>query len=255
MRKLVLAAASGAALLLLGAGLGVAADGIPAYVDSAVANSSRPDADQMRDPERKPAQVLTFAGVRPGEKVGELIPGGGYYTRLLSDVVGSSGHVYGLWPEGMAKGAPQMLDGLTKIAPNVTNVVMGDGTLNAPEKLDVVWTSENYHDLHNPPRGAPAGTPQPDVKPFNKAVFDALKPGGIYLIEDHAAAAGAGPEVTFKMHRIDPAQVKAEVEAVGFKLVGESDVLKNPDDPHAKMVFDPSIRGHTDKLLFKFRKP
>ena len=255
MRKLVLAAASGAALLLLGSGLGSAADRIPPYVDSAVANSSRPDADQMRDPERKPAQVLTFAGVRPGEKVGELIPGGGYYTRLLSEVVGSSGHVYGLWPEGMAKGAPQMLDGLTKIAPNVTNVVMGDGTLNAPEKLDVVWTSENYHDLHNPPRGAPAGTPQPDVKPFNKAVFDALKPGGVYLIEDHAAAVGAGPEVTFKMHRIEAAQVKAEVEAVGFKLVGESDVLKNPDDPHAKMVFDPSIRGRTDKLLLKFRKP
>ena len=103
--------------------------------------------------------------------------------------------------------------------------------------------------------GVPAGAPQPDVKPFNKAVFDALKPGGVYLIEDHAAAVGAGPEVTFKMHRIEAAQVKAEVEAVGFKLVGESDVLKNPDDPHAKMVFDPSIRGRTDKLLLKFRKP
>ena len=255
MRKLVLAAASGAAILMAGAGLAAAATAIPAFVDSAVANTARPDADRQRDPERKPAEVLTFAGVHPGEKVGELIPGGGYYTRLLSDVVGANGHVYGLWPEGMAKGAAQMVDGLTKIAPNVSNVTFGAEGPKAPEKLDVVWTSENYHDLHNPPRGAPAGTLQPDVMPFNKAVFEALKPGGIYLIEDHAAAVGAGPEVTFKMHRIEAAQVKAEVEAAGFKLVGSSDVLKNPDDPHAKMVFDPSVRGHTDKLLLKFKKP
>ena len=255
MRKLVLAAASGAAILLAGAGLAAAAGAsIPAFVVSAVADSARPDADRQRDPERKPAEVLAFAGVHPGEKVGELIPAGGYYTRLLSDVVGASGHVYGLWPDGMAKGRPQMLDDLAKIAPNVSNATYTD--LPAfPEKLDVFWTSENYHDLHNPPRGAPAGTPQPDVRPFDKAVFDALKPGGVYLIEDHAAAADAGPDVTFKMHRINPAQVKAEVESVGFKLVGESDVLKNPADPHTAMVFDPAIRGHTDKLLFKFRKP
>ena len=252
MRKLVLAAATGAALLVAGAAVAAA---VSAYVDSAVANSSRPEADRMRDADRKPAQVLAFAGVKPGMKVGELIPAGGYYTRLLSSVVGSSGHVYGLWPEGMAKGAPQMLDAVGKIAANVSNVTIGADTLNVPGKLDVVWTSENYHDLHNPPRGAPAGTPQPDAKPFDKAVYDALKPGGIFLIEDHAAAAGAGPEATFKMHRIDPAQVKAEVESVGFKLVGESDILKNPADPHTDMVFSPAIKGHTDKLLMKFKKP
>ncbi|HEX4096224.1 MAG TPA: methyltransferase [Caulobacteraceae bacterium] len=252
MRKLILAAASGA-VVLVGAGLAIAAD-IPAYVSAAVADAARPDADRMRDPERKPAEVLTFAGVHPGEKIGELIPGGGYYTRLLSHIAGPSGHVYGLWPDGMAKGRPQMLDDLAKIAPNISNVTY-ETVPSFPEKLDLFWTSENYHDQHNPPRGAPAGTPQPDVRPFDKAVFDALKPGGIYLIEDHAAAADAGPEVTYKMHRINPAQIKSEVESVGFKLVGESDVLKNPADPHTAMVFDPSIRGHTDKLLLKFRKP
>ena len=252
MRKLILAAASGAAMLMAGAAVAAA---IPAYVNSAVANAARPDTDRQRDAVRKPAEVIAFAGVKPGMQVGELIPGGGYYTRMLSDVVGPKGHVYGLWPEGMAKGAPQLLEGVAKIAPNVSNVAIGDASLNVPAKLDVVWTSENYHDLHNPPRGAPAGTPQPDARPFDKAVFDALKPGGVFLIEDHAAAAGAGPEATFKMHRIEPAQVKAEVESVGFKLVGESDLLKNPADPHDKMVFDPSVRGHTDKLLMKFRKP
>ena len=247
MRKLVLAAATGAAILMAGA---AAAAATAAYVDSAVADSARPDTDRQRDASRKPAEVLAFAGVKPGMKVGELIPGGGYYTRMLSDVVGAKGHVYAEWPEGMAKGRPQMLEGLAKI-PNVTNETFGAGGPAAPEKLDVFWTSENYHDLHN----APPGAPPADVAGFNKAVFAALKPGGIYLIEDHAAAAGAGPEATSKLHRIDPAQVKTEVEAAGFKLVGQSDVLKNPADPHTDAVFNPAIRGHTDKLLFKFRKP
>ena len=249
MRKLVLTAAAGAALLMAGGAVAAAA---PAFIDSAVANSTRPDADRQRDAGRKPAEVLAFAAVKPGMKVGELIPGGGYYTRLLADVVGAKGHVYAEWPEGMAKGRPQMLEGIATI-PNVSNVSFGTNTgPTAPEKLDLFWTSENYHDLHN---AGPGGGPPPDVAGFNKAVFDALKPGGIYLIEDHAAAAGAGPDATSKLHRIDPAQVKSEVEAAGFRFAGESAVLKNPADPHTDPVFGPAIRGHTDKLLFKFRKP
>ena len=250
MRKLVLAAASGAAILMAGASLAAAA-AIPAFVDSAVADSARPDADRQRDPERKPAEVLTFAGVHPGEKVGELIPGGGYYTRLLAKVVGPSGHVYALWPEGLAKARPQMLEGSAAIGPNVTVVTYPASGPAAPEKLDMVWTSENYHDFHN----APPGAPPADVAGFNKAVFDALKPGGIFLVEDHAAAAGAGPDSTSKLHRIDPAQVKSEIEAAGFRLAATSDVLKNPTDPHTAPVFDASIKGHTDKLLFRFQKP
>ena len=253
MRNLFLAA-SGAALLLAGGAASAAATRVPAFVVAAVASPGRPAADTMRDAERKPAEVLAFSGVKPGEKVGELIPNGGYYTRLISDVVGPKGHDYGVWPEGMVKARPQAVDAVAKIAPNVSNLTYT--TVPAfPEKLDLFWTTENYHDLHNGPRDAPAGTPQPDVKPFNKAVFDALKPGGTYLIEDHAAAADAGPDATFKLHRINPAQIKAEVEAVGFKLIGQSDVVKNPGDPHTAMVFDPSIRGKTDKVLMKFRKP
>ena len=251
MRKLVLVAASGAALLLAAAGAAIAAGAVPASVTAAVADTHRPDADRQRDADRKPAEVLAFAGVHSGEKIGELIPGGGYYTRLLSDIVGPSGHVYGLWPEGLAKARPQMLEGTSKIAPNVTAVTFSDTALGVPEKLDMVWTSENYHDLHN---GAPGGPPG-DVAAWNKAVFEALKPGGVYLVEDHAAAADAAPDSTSKLHRINPAQVKREVEAAGFKLVGESDLLKNPADDHTAPVFSPAIKGHTDKLLFKFRKP
>lgn len=230
----------------------VMAAGPPAYVSAAVADAGRPAADVARDANRKPADVLTFAGVRPGEKVGELLPVGGYYSRLLSRVVGPAGHVYGFMPEGFVKARPQVLDGLKSIGDNFTVVLSPNGApAGAPEKLDMVWTSENYHDFHN----APPGAPPADIAAFNKAVFDALKPGGIYLIEDHAAAAGAGASTTSSLHRIDPAAVKAEVEAAGFKLVGESDVLKNPADPHTALVFDASIRGHTDKMLFKFKKP
>jgi predicted methyltransferase len=248
MRKLVLAAAAGAAILVTGASAFAAID---SYIKAAVADTARPDADRQRDADRKPAEVLAFAGVKPGMKVGELIPGGGYYTRLLSDVVGPKGHVYAVWPEGFAKARPQLLEGSTKIGPNVSVVTYGASGPTTPDKLDVFWTSENYHDLHN---AGPGGGPPPDVGAFNKAVFNSLKSGGIYLIEDHAAAAGAGPDVTSKLHRIDPAQVKSEVEAAGFKLAGSSDILKT-SDPHTDPVFSPAIRGHTDKLLFKFKKP
>lgn len=246
MRNILLAASAGLALTLASA----AGAATPAPIAAAVADAGRPAADAQRDPERKPADVLAFSGVKPGDKVGELIPGGGYYTRLLSKVVGPTGKVYALWPEGLAKARPQMLEASKAIGPNVQVVTYGEGGLNVPEKLDLVWTSENYHDFHNAPPGAPA----PDIAAFDKAVFDALKPGGVFLVEDHAAAPGA-TGVTGTLHRIDPEQVKREVEAAGFRLEAQSDVLKNPADDHTKPVFDPTVRGHTDKLLFRFRKP
>lgn len=241
-----------AAVLALGAAVAaVAADKIPAYVAAAVANKDRPAADTARDPDRKPAEVLAFAGVKPGEKVGELFPGGGYYTRLLSAVVGPSGKVYALWPEGLAKARPQMIDGSKAIAPNVSVVLYTPGSLPVPDKLDLVWTTENYHDFHNGPPGAPA----PDMMAFNKAVYAALRPGGVYLIEDHVGAPGTGTSQTNTLHRIDPAAVKSEVEAAGFKLAASSDVMANPSDPHTAGIRDESIRGHTDKMLLKFVKP
>jgi len=121
------------------------------------------------------------------------------------------------------------------------------GQLPVPQPVDLVWTSQNYHDLHN--------IPGLDVADFDRAVYQALKPGGIYLVLDHVAPAGSGFSDTKTLHRIDPEAAKKEIISAGFEFVGQSDVLHNPDDSHTKIVFDPSIRGHTDQFIYKFRKP
>jgi predicted methyltransferase len=118
-----------------------------------------------------------------------------------------------------------------------------------PSGLDAVFIRQNYHDLYDKFMG-PA-----DVPGFNKAVFAALKPGGVYVVLDHAAVAGSGIGATETLHRIDPARVKSDVLAAGFKLDGESSILANKADDHTKNVFDPSVRGHTDQFLFRFKKP
>jgi predicted methyltransferase len=113
--------------------------------------------------------------------------------------------------------------------------------------VDLVWTSQNYHDLHN--------LPGLDVGIFNKMVFDDLKPGGIYLVLDHTAEPGSGSRDTKTLHRIDPEAVKKEVLGAGFVFVGSSNLLHAPNDPHSVKVFDPSVRGKTDQFILKFRKP
>jgi predicted methyltransferase len=237
-------APAAAVALLLSAGAAAAA-AAPAYVTAAVADASRPATDTERDANRKPAEVLAFAGVKPGMVVGEIMPGRGYYTRLLAKVVGPTGKVYAMVPQPFA----QMGEGLKGI-PNVIVQTTPGVAPSAPEKFDLLWTSENYHDFHM----SRPGQPPADVAPFNKAAFDSLKPGGIFIVEDHALAPGAGA-AGIALHRIDPQQVKAEMAAAGFKLVGESSVLKNPDDAHTIEAHDPAIRGKTDKFLMKFQKP
>ena len=133
-------------------------------------------------------------------------------------------------------------------SPNV--VVSEDPVATAlPSGLDAVIIRQNYHDLYDKFMG-PA-----DVPAFNRGVFAALKPGGIYVVLDHAAAAGSGIGATDTLHRIDPARVKADVLAAGFKLDAESSILANKSDDHAKNVFDASVRGHTDQFLYRFEKP
>ncbi|HEU4651490.1 MAG TPA: methyltransferase [Croceibacterium sp.] len=221
---------------------------VPQSVAAAVADSGRPEADRARDAARKPAEIVAFAGVRPGDKVAEFLPGGGYYTRILSKTVGPQGHVYVLVPAGFAQ-RPGGLDALNTLATELGNVTVVAADLTnftLPEPVDLAWTSENYHDMHNGPTPSFAG--------INEATFRALKPGGIYFIEDHAAVAGTGTTVTSTLHRIDPAAVIEELMAAGFTLDAQSDVLANPADPKTAGVRDPSIQGETEKFAMRFRK-
>jgi predicted methyltransferase len=228
---------------------------IPANIAAAVADSGRPDADKQRDANRKPAETLAFAGVKPGAQIAELIPGGGYFTRLFSKAVGGSGHVYAVVPAPLPDAPADVPDFAARVKaiaadPNYANVsvvVEPFSQLGVPAPVDLVWTSDNYHDMHN--------FPGLDVGVLNKMVFDDLKPGGIYLILDHSAAAGSGTRDTKTLHRIDPEAVKAEVLAAGFVFVGSSDLLRQSDDPRTAKVFDPVIRGKTDQFVLKFRKP
>jgi predicted methyltransferase len=232
-----------------------AGDAVPAAVRAAVADPNRPDADKQRDADRKPAESVAFAGIKKGDHVADLLPGGGYFTRIFSKIVGDKGVVYALVPPprpNAPPGAPDFAAPLNAIAadPNYKNVrvaPINQGGALTPEPVDVVWTSLNYHDLHNRPNA--------DLHAFNQSVFNALKPGGTYIVVDHAAAPGAGTSVTSTLHRIDPEAVKSEVTAAGFVLAEESDVLRNPQDPHTAQVRDPSIRGKTDQFILKFRKP
>lgn len=219
------------------------------WIVSAVADPARPAADTARDADRKPAEMIAFGEVHPGEKIGELIPGGGYMTRILSKAVGGSGHVYLFSGPPRQAGQPQAFQVILDDTANYANTsfIQSDFTkIATPEPLDMVWTSQNYHDLHNPGRNI-------DINVANKAVKDALKPGGIYIVLDHQSAKGV--EFDDKLHRIDKERVKKEVLAAGFEFVSESTVLHNPADDGTKMVFDPSIRGKTDQFILKFRKP
>ncbi len=228
---------------------------IPANIAAAVDDSNRPEADKQRDAGRKPAEILAFTGVKPGAQIAELIPGGGYFTRLFSKAVGGSGHVYALVPARTVDAPADVPDFAARVKaiaadPNYSNisvVVEPFSQLGVPAPVDLMWTSQNYHDLHN--------FPGLDVGVFNKMVFDDLKPGGIYLILDHSAAAGSGARDTQTLHRIDAEKVKAEVLAAGFVFEGSSDLLRRPGDSRAAKVFDPSVRGNTDQFILKFRKP
>ncbi|ANP45200.1 class I SAM-dependent methyltransferase [Candidatus Viadribacter manganicus] len=223
-----------------------------ANIVAAVADARRPATDVERDAARHPAETLAFAGIEEGDKVGEIFPGGGYFTRLFAVAVGEQGRLFPtIRPDGVAG---EYETPVLEVAAQYPNAVMARTPYDAlayPEPLDVVFTAQNYHDM--PLVAYNLG----DRARMNATAFAALRPGGVYVIIDHAANAGAAIETDAEtaLHRIDPAVVRAEVEAAGFVFDGESDVLRNGADPHTAGVFDPAIRGHTDQFMMRFRKP
>ena len=223
------------------------AQSVPPAIAAAVADSARPDTDKARDANRKPAETLAFAGVKPGMVVAELAPGRGYYTRILAKAVGPTGTVYAIATTAQAArpGALDALNALAAAYPNVKVVTVDFPTMMLPGKADMFWTTENYHDFHN--NGG-------DIAALDKAVFNNLKPGGIFYVEDHSAAPGAGLAATSQHHRMDEAVAKSELAAAGFKLDAEGDLLHNPADNRAGSN---SETGHfsSDRFMLRMKRP
>jgi len=224
-----------------------------ARISTAIASSDRPAADSSRDALRKPAELLAFSGIKPGDVVADIIPGEGYFTRLFSKLVGPKGKVFAVQPAEFLSKRPTGADAVKAIAAqpafaNVTVVATPSGTMAMPQKVDVAWTSQNYHDLYGY-----FGADQADA--FDRAVFAMLRHGGTFIVVDHSAVPGTSATSPTTLHRIDEATVKAQVVAAGFVLAGTSDALRNPADPRTAAVFAPEIRGHTDQFMLKFRKP
>jgi predicted methyltransferase len=230
-----------------------ASPAIKPYLVAALADPARGDVKDV-DARRKIGPVLAFSGVKPGDKVAELIPGQGYFSKVFSKVVGPEGRVYLIWPDEYAKEARPDPDVDRQLAatPDFSNmraVSEPAAAFSTPEPVDLVFTAQNYHDYPDAFMG------RVDPVAFDRAVYRSLKPGGVFLVVDHVAEAGSGLRDTDTLHRIDPAIVKQEVQSVGFKFAGELSVLRNPADDHKLKVFDPAIRGHTDQFVYKFRKP
>ncbi|WP_260596917.1 methyltransferase [Sphingomonas endolithica] len=204
----------------------------------------------------KVSELIGFARVAAGATVIDVYPGDGDWTRLFSDAVGPDGRVYGFVPTEIVEVMGDQLDRMRTLAqqPGRENVEAVSADLvampAAMQPADLVWMHLFYHDLHTAlmqTKGATAAA-------FNRAVYDRLKSGGFYVIVDHAAAAASGTSDTQSLHRIDPASVRKEVEAAGFVLEAQSTILANKDDPHAVKVFDPSIKGKTDRFAYRFVK-
>jgi len=223
-----------------------AAQAVPPAVTAAVADPARPPADKDRDAMRRPAAMMAASGIKAGDKVIELAPGSGYVTRLVSRIVGPTGKVYAAnlptFNEKMKSGPLQITGNPTYT--NVAIIEMPYSELKAPEPVDVVWTSENYHDFKN------MGQFRVDTNAMNRAAFAALKPGGHYIVTDYVAVAGSGVRDTQMLHRIDPEVIRMEVLAAGFMLESTSNALAHPDDPHTGRSGQES-----DQVYFVFRKP
>ena len=252
IRNLGLAAAAAAALacaMAPGAGSSQSVN-MPTTSDyaAALSDARQLPAEVARDPLRKPAEMLEFMRLHPGAVIADIRPEEGYFTRLFAPVVGEAGHVYAFVPNQTAARENAFADTLAAAYPNVSRVTGALETMTFDRPLDVVFMGEEYHDFTIPRFGV-------DVARMNAAVFAALKPGGLYVILDHDAAAGAGISVAGTLHRIEAAELRRQVEAAGFVFDRESDAVRKPADNRTLSVFDESIRGRSDRFVYRFRKP
>jgi len=238
-------------LVLLAVCSAAFADGTDHTIRQAVDDAARGEQAHARDASRKPAEILRFSGIKPGDVVLEIAPAGGYYTALLSRVVADRGRVYAVDPERIFEHFPDARKGFPSFmeADPRGNVIYSTQFLDEidiPEPVDQVWMVLYYHDT--------VWTGEDRLK-MNRAFYDLLKPGGVYLVVDHQAVEGAGDAVTGELHRIDAGVARADIEAAGFELDAESDVLANPADPRTDSVFAPERRGRTDRFVWRYRKP
>lgn len=222
------------------------------YIAAAVADERRPEEERTRDQFRRPAEMVAFAEIEPGDRVADLLPGAGYFTRIFAVAVGEEGRVYPvIRPDGVAGEYETPILAVADEYENVTMARAPYDALSFPEPLDVVFTAQNYHDM------AIVDYNLGDRAEMNRTAFEALAPGGLYVVIDHAAADGHPLETDGEtaLHRIDQALVRQEVEAAGFIYEGELDVLRNAEDDRSTNVFDEAIRGRTDQFVMRFRKP
>lgn len=225
----------------------------PQYVSEAIADPHRVR-DAHADERRHPGELMEFASVKPGDTVVDLVPGGGYFTRIFSRIVGPKGHVYAVWPIEYAQIDGNEVEAVKALAAdpaysNVTVLFEPAARFSIPEKADVVWTSQNYHDYLCSFMGPV------DTKLLAQAILQSLKPHGLFVVVDHVAEEGSGLRDTESTHRVDPQLVRARTIAAGFKFEAESPVLRNPDDSHQHLVFNPLIWGRTDQFVYRFRAP
>jgi predicted methyltransferase len=220
-------------------------------VAAAVSDTTRPAAARVQDSFRRPAEILAFSGVKPGDFVIEIGPGTGYYTALLSRAVGPTGRVLAIDSERLFEYMPKARESFADYAAadprdNVEYRPQRLDELELPEGADQVWIVQFYHDT------VYLGD---DRAAMNRSIFEGLAPGGVYMVIDHHAAEGTGVAAARELHRVDAALVRAEVEAAGFVLESQSDILAHPEDPRTDSVFDDQRRGRTDQFVFRFIKP
>ena len=225
---------------------------------AAVAAPDRSPDNVKLDDGRKPTQVLQFLGLRPGMHVLDLFGGNAYWAEIMAPVVGPTGHDT-VWEP------TQFYSDKTKVSftafeakhPNVSIVSspFENPAAALPKNYaDLVILNDNYHDTYW--QSAKYGIPKMDPDAFLKAVYNSMKPGAVIGVIDHVASPNSDTRATVeKFHRIDPNVVKADFKRAGFVFVKSSDVLRNPADDHTLLVFDPKVRGHTDKFVFEFKKP